>query len=194
MLKQTITYKDFDDNTQTDTVYFNITKSELSDNLDLEDEMKEIQSFFEAEQHILTVPEITKTLGFVKRIMKIAYGVRSADGKRFAKTTPEGYPLWNEFVQTMAYDTFLFSLFENPNECFAFINGVLPKEIVEQARQMQAEQGGPDLFNSDATSAVPVPEDNRPIWIRENRKPRPAELQTATKEQLAYAMQVKQQG
>lgn len=129
MLKKTITYEDFDGNTTTETLHFNITKTELADNLDLAEELRELETMLEGEERSLTTLEIRQILNLVKRLAKLAYGVRSEDGKRFIKEENT----WTEFTQTAGYDAFLFGLFENPELAMEFLMGIIPKDLREQA-------------------------------------------------------------
>lgn len=130
MLKQTVEYTDFDDNKAVETLYFNLTKSELTENLHLKDELEDIQKMIVGEQRSLESTEITKILDLVKTFMRLSYGIRSADGKRFIKTPEQ----WTEFTQTATYDAFLFSLFEHPDRAIAFMSGILPMDLREKAR------------------------------------------------------------
>lgn len=125
MLKQTVSYFDFDDNPSQETLYFNLTKSELAENLRLRDELEEMQKVFTDEKKELSTEEITQLIDLVKTIMRLSYGIRSADGKRFIKTEE----LWTEFTQTAVYDAFLYSLFEDPNKAVVFMTGILPKDV-----------------------------------------------------------------
>ena len=125
MLKQTVSYFDFDDNPSQETLYFNLTKTELADNIHLQAELEQMQETFSVEKERLTPDEIRQLVDIVKTIMRLSYGVRSADGKRFVKTEE----LWTEFTQTAAYDAFLYSLFEDPNKAVMFMTGILPKDV-----------------------------------------------------------------
>lgn len=134
MLKQLITYKNFDDETAEKVLYFNLSKTELAEhNVDLE---AELQGILERIQQIeknkdeATNADLRRLLELVKTLMRLAYGVRSDDGERFIKS-PE---LWTEFTQTAAYDAFLFSLFENEEKAVAFMLGIMPAELREEGK------------------------------------------------------------
>src|SRR5687768_2000021 len=129
MLKKTVTYIDFNDVKQEETLYFNISKSTLLENLDIQDQITEIQKSFEGPERELTTAEKRAILELVKRVIRISYGERSADGKRFNQK-PE---VWEAFVESAAYDEFLISLFTNVDEAYAFILGVMPADLREQA-------------------------------------------------------------
>jgi hypothetical protein len=196
MLKQTITYTDFNDDEATDTLYFNITKTELTDRMDLAKEFTEIQASFAGELRELTSSEVRRILELVKLLIKISYGERSIDGKRFAKSE-EAYVA---FTQTAAYDAFLFSLFEDPQKAISFILGIFPADLRKEAETTVRTQQ-PELFidpnagisANDFPTAIPAdiatrvsqePEDYRPAWIREDRDPNRAELTAMSKEEI----------
>lgn len=139
MLKQSVSYTDFDDNECVETLYFNLTKTELTDNLNLKDELEKIQQDFTGQpKRNLEEHEIRRILDLVKTFMRLSYGIRSEDGKRFIKT-PE---IWTEFTQTAAYDSFLFGLFETPSNALAFMTGILPKDLRARAIEEATKQNG----------------------------------------------------
>lgn len=152
MLKQSVSYTDFDDNECVETLYFNLTKTELTDNLDLKEELEKIQQDFTGEpKRNLETHEIQRILDLVKTFMRLSYGIRSEDGKRFIKT-PD---LWTEFTQTAAYDSFLFGLFENPANALAFMTGILPKDLRSRAlEEANKANGGQDVIRQAEVRAA----------------------------------------
>ena len=173
MLKQTVEYTDFDDNKATETLYFNLTKSELTENLHLKEELEGLQKMVTGERRELETSEVTQILELVKTFMRLSYGVRSSDGKRFIKT-PE---LWTEFTQTAVYDAFLFSLFEDPTRAVNFMSGILPLDLRERARaaaEKDMKAAGLEIAKTEPAKpevALPAAED----------KPSPEELEQAVK-------------
>ena len=135
MLKQLITYKNFDDVKVEKVLYFNLSKTELAENnVDLEAELQgildRIQQIDKTKEEA-TTDDIRRLLELVKTFMRLSYGVRSADGERFIKS-PE---VWTEFTQTAAYDAFLFSLFEDQDLALAFMLGIMPEELREKGKE-----------------------------------------------------------
>ena len=168
MYKVQVPYEDFDGKTQHDTLYFHLTKTRLTKNLDLKDDLDDLQQMLSGDERQLGPEEIRKVVRLVERIMKLAYGVRSADGKKFDQR-PER---WDEFEQTAVYDAFLYSLFEDPQRAMHFIMGVLPKDLLEAAQkemdQLQlpsepepvvtlAEEAPSPPAQETMTAAVPPP-------------------------------------
>ena len=143
MLKQTVNYTDFDDNECSEVLYFNLTKTELTENMNLKDELEKIQEDFTGDKaRQLEEHEIRRILELVKTFMRLSYGIRSADGKRFIKT-PD---IWEEFTQTAAYDAFLFGLFETPSKALEFMTGILPKDLRAAAIEAAKKEGKSDIL------------------------------------------------
>lgn len=120
MLKKTIKYTDFDGEEQTEIVNFNLTKSEL----------KELQ--FQTEggfgshiQRAVEKGDLTVLFVEFKRLILMAYGERSEDGKRFVKT-PE---MAEAFTQTAAYDALFTEITEVDGAVQKFLMGILPEDI-----------------------------------------------------------------
>jgi len=156
MLKKTITYEDFDENKVTDTLYFNITKTELTEHFDLVDNFENLQEIFK-EKHDLSSDEVKTILEFVKTLMKLSYGIKTADGKSFEKSDE----LWHKFTQTAAYDAFVFSLFNNPEEAVDFMMSIFPKDLVAQAKIQMGSVPGIQDTDLPSTMVRPITMDHQ---------------------------------
>lgn len=199
MLKQTVHYKDFNDNDAVDNLYFNLTKAEVADNFDLADRFQGLKDMMDTEPRDLTRDEIRALLDLVKEVMRLSYGVKSDDGKRFSKK-PE---VWEAFIESAAYDAFLMSLFEQPEKANAFLIGVFPPDLIEQAK-VQIEAGiepkvlektevplraVKDVPVSSSLFDEPTEEDKRPLYQRENRNPTQKEMMAMSHAEMVEAMQ-----
>lgn len=137
MLKQQIKYEDFDGNPAETTLHFNISRTEMSDNLDMLPEVEGVQKMLMGDgdkviERELTVPEIQRILNLVKRFAEISYGER--DGEKFRKEDPvTGRKLWNEFKTTAQYDAFMTRLFDPPENAIAFVLNILPNALKGEA-------------------------------------------------------------
>lgn len=120
MLKKEITYTDFNDQEVTETLYFNLTKSEL---VDLETSVD--GGMEQRLQKIIETEDRNELINMFKKILLLAYGQRSEDGKRFVKNDQ----LRDEFTQTAAYDAIFVELASNDSAAADFIMGVLPKDL-----------------------------------------------------------------
>lgn len=159
MLKKPVTYTDFDGKTVTENLYFNITKTELTENFDilskLQSDFESLQETLSGDKRDLTSEEIRAVLDLVKRIAAFAFGYRSEDGKRFIKNGA-----WEEFRQTAAYDAFVWGLFEKPVEAVNFLVGVMPADMqsdLEQQANALMKQAGLDTLPVDENVVKPTP-------------------------------------
>lgn len=124
MLKETVTYVDFNGIERKEDVYFNLTQSEL-----MEMELGTEGGFAEMLQKLVDAQDGVNLFKQFKTIIMKAYGKKSDDGKRFIKS-PE---LSEEFSQTPVYDKIFMKLVTDDKEAARFINGIVPKELSEQA-------------------------------------------------------------
>lgn len=117
MLVKNITFTDFNGIERTEEFRFNISKSELAEmefSVDggLENFIKKITQKIDA-------PEI---MAMFKKIILMAYGEKSDDGRRFIKSEE----LSIAFSQTPAYDELFIELMSDSEKAANFINEVLP--------------------------------------------------------------------
>lgn len=126
MLKKTINYVDYDGNEREEDFYFNLTKAEL-----MEMSLSTSGGLDKYIERITKAQDTAKLIELFKDIIIKSYGVKSDDGKRFIKK-PE---LTEEFTQTEAYSDLFTTLATNENEAAAFINGIMPKELLDAAKE-----------------------------------------------------------
>lgn len=117
MLKQQVTYEDFDGNTQTETLYFNLNRMELisfqkrygSENME-----NYINKLIEEKQ-------IEPMYDLLNDFVLTAYGVKSEDGKRFIKNDE----IRDEFKQSLAYEALIEDFHDDSRKVLEnFIAGV----------------------------------------------------------------------
>lgn len=184
MIKQTISYTDFNDDASTETLYFNISKAELLENLELKDKLEKLQQTLSGDVRELDLDEVKHILEIVKTFIRLSYGVRSEDGKRFAKSSQ----LFEEFTQTAAYDAFLMSLFEDPNKAIEFMLGVMPADLRAQA-QAEVEKAAEGTIELPTAPPVLESKDDGSVSDEELLKMDPQKM---TPEQLRRAFVLKQ--
>lgn len=129
MYKKTITYHDCNGEKRTEDFYFDLTKTEAM-KLDL-GFVGGLEAYMNRCLQRVDVPAIVDL--FDKIILK-AYGEKSEDGRRFIKSEE----LSIEFSQTGAYDVLFQELLSNPDNITAFMEGILPAELVAAAKAQQA--------------------------------------------------------
>lgn len=126
MLKRPITYEDFNGNTVTETFYFNLSKPEL-----VELEVNMDGGFTATMQRIIETGDNKRLVEEFKRLILLSYGVKSEDGKFFMKSEQ----LKSEFEHSAAYISLFMELSTNDTSAAAFINGIVPSDLVEKTDQ-----------------------------------------------------------
>jgi hypothetical protein len=117
MLKETITYKDYNDVERTEDYYFNLSEAEL-----LEMEMSITGGLTEMINKIVAAQDAPSLIKIFKDLVLKAYGEKSADGKRFIKSDE----LATAFSQTEAYSQLFMKLATDDKAAARFVNGIMP--------------------------------------------------------------------
>lgn len=126
MFCKEIKYVDYNGNKKSKKLYFNLTKSELTE-MDLTT-VGGMRSFIE---RITDTDDQAELIKLFKELILKAYGVKSDDGERFIK----GGEITQAFEQSMAYDTYFMQLATDEKEAIAFVNGIVPRDLVEAAKK-----------------------------------------------------------
>lgn len=130
MLKREITYEDFDGNQVTDTLYFNLTKSEL---VSLEAEYD--GGLYASIKRIMEANDQKSLIEEFKKIILISYGQKSEDGKRFIKSDD----MRTEFSQSAAYDALFMELATSDTLAAEFMTGIIPRDMAKAIDQAPKE-------------------------------------------------------
>lgn len=126
MLKETITYTDYNGVERTEDHYFNLSKAEL-----MEMEMSTTGGLAEMIQRVVAAQDAPAIIGVFKKLILKAYGEKSPDGKRFIKSEE----ISTAFSQTEAYTELFMKLATDADAAARFINGVVPAELAKQAKK-----------------------------------------------------------
>lgn len=123
-----ITYTDLNGNTQTERAWFRLSALELN----------ELNDMYDGKTDKLLDKAIkNKDTSFIAKYLKdvivLAYGVKSEDGKKLVKT-PE---IREAFDGSLAFDEIYTELLLNQEEVERFIEGITPKEVMEQAKEFK---------------------------------------------------------
>ena len=105
---------------------FNLTKSEIL-NLDVSYE----NGLNSALQKIIDAKDNKSLIAEFQKLILLAYGVKSEDGKRFIKSEA----LKEEFSQTAAYDVLFMELATNDSLAAEFMLGIMPKDMAQAAQK-----------------------------------------------------------
>jgi len=121
-----ITYNDLNGDTQTERAWFRLSALELN----------ELNDMYDGKTDKLLDKAIkNKDTSFIAKYLKdvivLAYGVKSEDGKKLVKT-PE---IREAFDGSLVFDEIYTELLLNPEEVERFIEGITPKEVMEQAKE-----------------------------------------------------------
>ena len=119
MIKETITYVDYNNVERTEDFFFNLSKAEL-----MEIEMSTSGGLVEMINSIVSAQDAPAIIKVFKELILKAYGVKSLDGKRFEKSDK----LRTEFEQTEAYSQLFMELSTDADAASKFVNGIMPSE------------------------------------------------------------------
>lgn len=123
MLKRTVSYVDYNGNNQTDIVYFNMTKSEIS-----RMQVKMDGKYIDHLQDLVEGRHVEELYDVFYNLVLDAYGEKSEDGKRFIKTPA----MRSEFEQSIAFDTILAELIGDMDKMSEFSRKILPPDMSAQ--------------------------------------------------------------
>ena len=126
MLKKTITYTDYNGTERTENFYFNLSKAEL-----IEMELLTEGGLAEMMKRITEAKDAPAIIRLFKELVLKSYGVKSDDGRRFIKSEE----LSEGFSQTEAYAQIFMELATDDEAAAAFINNVMPKDLVNQVSE-----------------------------------------------------------
>ena len=130
MLKKLVTYRDYEDNVRTDTLYFHLNKFEW---LELETYTK--GGLIANLQYAIETNNAKKTIDLLKKIILRAYGEKDPEAGTFEKSDDRAI----KFSKTEAFSTLFYELAYNEEASKAFFLGLVPKEVRDEAaKKMEA--------------------------------------------------------
>lgn len=124
MLKREITYVDYNGVERKEAFYFNLTKSELMKQFGTGD------GTVETLQKIVDAKDGRAIMDNFEKLILSAYGEKDADGIHFRKSTA----ISEAFASTPAYDILFMELLNDDKAAADFVNGILPADIVAEAK------------------------------------------------------------
>lgn len=117
MLTKKITYTDFDGVERTETFYFNLTRTEIT-----ELQLTYPGGYAEYIEKVTDSQDRPKIIEMFKDLIMRTYGEKSEDGRRLIKS-PE---LSKAFMETPAYDELFMEIATNADFATEFVAGVMP--------------------------------------------------------------------
>lgn len=130
MLKQAITYTDYDGVERTEEFYFNLSKAEVA-----ELEMSLPGGMTGLLKQIATTQDRKRLIDLFKDMILRSYGEKSMDGRRFIKSKE----LSEAFSQTEAYSELFMMLATDSDKAAEFINGIMPQTNATPEQRAEAE-------------------------------------------------------
>ena len=118
MFTKAITYVDYNGTERTENFMFSITAAELAE-LDLVTD----GGFKELLEKIVKAHDGKLLMKNFKKIIGMAYGIKSDDGRRFMKSED----ITQSFFESPAYDLFFSELVTDPDKMAKFLEMILPK-------------------------------------------------------------------
>ena len=144
MLKKTITYTDFNGEEVKEDFFFHLSKAEL-----VELEMSHDGGLSAAMERIVATDDRAAIISEFKKIILLAYGKKSMDGKRFIKNAT----MREEFESSEAYSTLFMELVTITDSAIDFMNGIIPEGMVEEAAEVVTQKAEPKSMTvSEATA------------------------------------------
>ena len=129
MVKKTLTYPDFNGENITKDHYFNLSKMEFRE---LDREIPGgLQNLID---QIRTEKDTDRMLDLLTTLVLASYGEKAEDG-RFVKEDRFGRKLSSFFKITEAWDVLFTNLVQNEGELEEFLIGIIPKDMVEGAKE-----------------------------------------------------------
>lgn len=126
MIKETITYTDYDGNERTEDFWFHLSKAELT-----KMELSTPGGLTEYLKRIISAKDGKTIMDTFEDLIFKSYGEKTPDGRRFVKSKE----LSEAFTQTEAYDVFFMKLVTDDKAAVDFVNGIVPADISQVEEQ-----------------------------------------------------------
>lgn len=128
MLKREITFEDYNGEKRTEEFWFNLNKSEIIKWLTTSGDY----TLDKVLQRLSTERNGRKIMDIFENLIKISYGKKSLDGRKFEKTEE----IWNDFYQTEAYSVLFTELVTDAKKAADFVNKVIPKDMADEIEKI----------------------------------------------------------
>lgn len=130
MIKKTLTFKNFRNETETEDFYFNMSEGELT-MMQIAAIDQKTESFSDKLDKIAKGLQGQELVNVIDDLVLRSYGVKSSDGKKFRKNSE----LLEDFTSSGAYSVLITELFSLEGSLAEFINGVVPEDLVQKSKQ-----------------------------------------------------------
>lgn len=150
MLKESVTYVNFNGEKKVKDLYFNLSKTEIIDMI--------AKDLFDPEDfERISKEENPKELFQVFTwLVELSYGEKSEDGEFFDKDPA----LFSRFKASAVYDALIMRITSSENEALNFFKGVFPKDLLDAAMK--------EISSKDnSIGVVPFPQNSTPMLDQE---------------------------
>lgn len=129
MLKKIINYKDWNGVERSEEFYFNLTKPEVAKL------QTSVKGGYDVHAKAIAAGANGKSImEFFENFIKLAYGEKSEDGRRFMKSEE----ISRAFMETPAYEALFEEMVTDAKAAAAFYNEVMPKDLEQFAEKVEA--------------------------------------------------------
>lgn len=147
MISKVISFEDFAGNPVTDTFWFHLSASEVTE---LAMSRKGLDEYLE---EILKTEDVPKLFEIFKELLGLAVG-KPLNDRVFDKSPM----ITAEFLRSGAYDEFFFELIQNPAMAAEFIKEMMPKDLEDRIEKIMKNRGEAPKQYTDA-ELLAMPED-----------------------------------
>lgn len=123
MIKEPITYTDYNGTERTEDFYFHLTKAEI-----MKMELGVKGGLAEAINRIIAAQDTPAIIEVFEDLIKKSYGVKTPDGRGFLKRQED----LEAFMATEAYSILFMKLSTDADAAAKFINGVVPADMAQK--------------------------------------------------------------
>jgi hypothetical protein len=163
VIRKTIQFKNFNDETETGVFFFNMSKGELV-----------MQQMAAVDQHTESFQDKLEKIGknlqgqalvdTLKEIIFDSYGEKTVDGKQFVKIR-DGKHLVENFLSSGAYSELVVELLSSETGMADFINGLMPADLRDSVNQevnrvQAARERSQAGLQGHKAKAAPAPKHN----------------------------------
>ena len=131
MIKKTITWEDYNGENRTEDFYFGFNEAEL-----MKMDLKTPGGFEAFCERIVQTKDFNGMVDLLDELIMKSYGIKTPDGRAFHKSEE----LSKEFMETGAYVELVKELLSGEDKVTPFIEGVIPRKMIAQAKLAQAKR------------------------------------------------------
>lgn len=131
MYKKTIEFEDFDGNIRKEDHFFHLNKSEVIKWLTTSGDY----TLDKVLERLSTERNGKKIIEAFENLIRMAYGRKSLDGRKFEKTEE----IWKDFYQTEAYSILFMELITDAKKAAEFVNKIIPESLSKEVEKIIKE-------------------------------------------------------